>query len=229
MKTGFISKASIGLIFLIASAATVSQAQHLKTKEDHVGFTASFGSSVSTVTSRYAALNGMKLQLGGATAGLVWGKTAFEARLLAGYHFSAGNTPQTVDSYSAVTEVRVFPLNVLTNRALRVQPYLNAGVAASNQKYYGFYASDEPQFSNYSVSVAPYVGSIRNYSARVGGGLQWVLRSDENFVKVFAEVNYQARLIQTNTVDIAGTSYSNQMACEVGISVGLNRVRSIYK
>ena len=229
MKSGFISKACIGFIFLYTAVITVSQAQHLRTKEDYIGFTASFGSSASTLTSSYAALNGMKLQLGGASAGLVWGKASIEARLMAGYHFSTGNTPQTVDSYSAITEVRVYPLNLLMNRSLRVQPYVNAGVAASNQKYYGFYASDESQFSNYSVSVAPYVGSILNYSARVGGGLQWVLRNDENFVKLFAEVSYYAPLVQRTSVELKGTTYSNQLACEVGVSVGLNRVKSIFK
>lgn len=229
MKAGLITKACIGLVVSYVLATSVSQAQSLKTKEDYIGFSASFGARTSNLTSSYAALNGMTLNLSGAAAGLVWGKHSFETRFTAGYHFSGGNTQQTIDSYSAATDVRLFPLGMLLQRNVRIQPYVNAGVMASNQKFYGFYADEDGQFRNYSVSLAPYVGNIVNYSARFGAGLQWSLRNDSNFVKLFAEVNYSTPIAQSTSEALKNTAFSKQVTCDLGISVGLNRVKSILK
>lgn len=225
MKKRFILDASVGLIILFSTLNfTTSQAQIRNKKNDNLGFSVSFGSRSNKISSNLSAIDMMKLVEEGASVGMLWSNNLVETKITVGYYYSASRVPHTVDLINLETSLRFYPLNALSGRTHKLEPYLNTGISANNYKLYGFYAGAESQTPNYSVTLEPYLGNLAAYYGTIGAGFEINLLDQNNFVKLFSEVNYQGALLQKSSELFKNTRVSNQLSINVGVSFGLNRL-----
>jgi len=228
MKKRFLLNASTSLIVLFAMLRLTSgYAQVSNQVKDHLGFSVSFGTKSSKITSDHAAINNMKLMEEGGSAGVLWGNDLFETKLTVGYYYSSSNVAHTVDLINAESAIQFYPLSVISGRAHKVAPYISTGLSANNYKLYGYYTSNNESVTpNYSLSLAPYLGNVTNYYGSVGAGLEVNLLNQNDFVKLFTEVNYQGKLFQKSSESFKNTNISNQLSVNVGVSFGMNRFYS---
>ncbi len=214
---------------LIALFATLdfntSIAQTYNQKKDHIGFSVSFGAQSNKIESEHEAVNDMNLHEEGGSIGLLWGNNMIETKLTVGYYYSAARVPHTVDLVNLESAFQFYPLNAISGRTHKVEPYLTSGLAANNYKFHGFYAGQDATTPNYSVSIEPYLGNVTTYFASLGAGLQInLLKQHANFVKLFSEVNYQSALYQKSSELLKNTRVTNPVSIKVGVSFGLNRL-----
>jgi len=223
MKKNILLNTTTSLILLFVMLHfTTSDAQINNHVKDHVGFSVSFGSRSNKIISNHAAINGMKLLEEGGSAGVLWGNSVMETKLTVGYYYSASRVAHTVDLINIESAVKLYPLHLITGKTSRVEPYLSTGISANNYKFYGFYAGNETA-PNYSLSMEPYLGNLNSYIGSIGAGLEVNLLNEDNFIKVFTEVNYQSTLFQKSSDLFKHTQLSNQLVINLGVSFGINR------
>jgi hypothetical protein len=223
MKNRFILNAGVGLIILLSTLnITISQAQADDEKKDHLGFSVSFGTKTNRIVSNHSAINNMKLAEEGGSVGLLWGNDLLEAKVNVGFYYSSARVPHTVDLVNLESTLQFYPLFALTGKTHKVQPYLSTGLAVNNYKLYGYYAGTEGEV-NYSISIEPYLGNITTYFGSLGAGLEVNLIDQNDFVKLFTEINYYSPLQKTSSVLFNDSQVTRQLGINVGVSFGLNR------
>jgi len=223
MKKSIILQATTSLIILFAILNfTTSEAQISNSERNHIGVSVSFGAKSAKLSSDLTAIHAMNLMEEGGSAGLLWGNKVVETKLTVGFYYSASRVPHTVDLVNLESSFNFYPLSAISGRRHLVEPYFTAGLAANNYKFYGFYTGSEST-PNYSVSMEPYLGNVVSYFGSVGTGLEVNLLRENDFVKLFTEINYNSALLQKSSAPFANTSISNQISVSIGLSFGLNR------
>lgn len=234
MKTTAGLSALKGIIVLSSLLiASIAQAQLMRStnrdvaaaKKDHLGFTVSFGVRSSTLTSNYAAINGMQALEEGGSAGLVWGSRSFETKLNIGYYYSAASVKHTVDMIEMEAASHFYPLRAIKKTDSRINPYFSAGVTKNYYKLYGYYTQAENGQINYSVSREPYLGKLDVYNASVGAGIAINLMNNYDFVKLFAAAQYNKPFNTIASTDFRQTQTSAQWSFNLGVSFGTNRLK----
>lgn len=190
--------------------------------KSHAGISVSFGSRSNKVSSNHTAIDNMKLMEVGGSVGVLWGNNIVETKLALGYYYSASSVAHTVDLINLESAIQFYPLQAITGKTHKINPYVSTGLTANQYKFYGFYAGNEGVI-NYSVSIEPYLGNVTSYFGSVGAGLEVNLLDQDDFVKLFAEVNYHSALLQKSSDLFTNTRVSNQVSIQVGVSFGVNR------
>lgn len=222
MKKNILIQANAGLILLFAILTiNTSQAQINNAERHHIGVAVSFGNKATKISSDLAHIHQLNLLQEGGSVGLLWGNKAMETKLALGFYYSASRVDHTIDLINVESSVNFYPLSALTGRKHKLEPYFTSGLSANNYKFYGFYTAAEPGKPNYSVSEEPYLGSVATYYGSVGTGLEFNLLRQNDFVKIFTEVNYSSPLIQKSSDPFKNTHLSNQLCVSLGLSVGL--------
>ncbi len=222
MKKNIIIQASVGLILLFAILTiNTSKAQINNAERHHIGVSVSFGSKATKISSNIAHIHQLNLLQEGGAVGLLWGNKALETKLAVGFYYSASRVDHTIDLINLESSFNFYPLSALTGRKHKFEPYLTAGISANNYKFYGFYTASEAVKPNFSVSEEPYLGSVATYYGSIGTGLEFNLLRQNDFVKIFTEVNYSNPLIQKAADPFKNTHFSNQICVSLGVSVGL--------
>ena len=223
MKNRFLLNVISGLITLLFTLNfTMSQAQTNDVKKDHLGFSVSFSSRFNKITSNHAAIDNVKLVEEGASIGLVWGKDAVETKISIGYYYSASSVPHTIDLVNLESSLSFYPLKAFSKGIQKVQPYLTTGLSGNNYKLYGYYSGTESN-TNYSKSIEPYLGNVISYFGSIGAGVEVNLLNENDFVKLFSEVNYHSAWYQNSSELFSNTHISNQLSINFGVSFCLNR------
>ncbi|MFZ5971356.1 MAG: hypothetical protein ACOYXA_07165 [Bacteroidota bacterium] len=239
MKTN-ISHTSVKLvivvIFLLLSLLSQAQSlqqildkdpEFLNTKTDYLGLTVSFGARSSSITSNFEQINNLTMLQEGGSVGAVWGMGSFEVKATAGYYYPAAKMGHSINLIEAGLNTQVQPLQLITKKQTRVNPYVTVGVNRSEYKMHGFYAGHDQAAINYSVSSAPYLGSVKTYQATAGAGISVSLKDDFDFVKLFADAQYSHPFSTGSTADFVNTRTSAQWNFNLGIKFGMNHFAGI--
>lgn len=224
MKNSNIFRATAASLLIIAALAlSPAYAQVTNAERNHVGIAVAFGTKSAKIASNFSAINGMNLIEEGGSVGVLWGNKVMETKFSAGFYYSSSRVPHTVDLVNLESSVNFYPLSAIAGRKHLIEPYFTAGLAANNYKFYGFYSGTTEGPRNYSVSLEPYLGNVVNYYGSVGTGFEVNLVKQNNFVKLFSEINYNSALIQKSSALFANSRVSNQLSVSIGLSFGLNR------
>ncbi|NBW34468.1 MAG: hypothetical protein EBR30_05505 [Cytophagia bacterium] len=194
-------------------------------KKNHIGFTSSFGVRSSTLSSNYAAIDGMQVLEEGGSAGLLWGSRSFETKLAIGYYYSAARVKHTIDLVELEATSHFYPIRAFKKSSTRVNPYITTGINKNNYKLYGFYTQEKNTATNYSVSREPYIGKVDVYNASLGAGVAISLMNDYDFVKVFAATQYNKPFSTSSSADFHQTTISGQWSFNLGVSFGRNQFK----
>lgn len=225
------------LLIIISLVVIIAQAQEFEplrktekdveqVKRDHVGFMVSFGTRSSTLSSNYAAIDGMNVLEEGGSAGIIWGSRAFETEITLGYYYSAARVAHTTDLIEVRSSTRFYPLRAIKKGSSRVNPFLSAGVTKNYYKLYGYYTTEEITQINCSVSKEPYLGNLNVYNASVGAGVSVSLLNDYDFLKLFASTNYSRPFSTQSSTDFRQTTMSDLWSFNLGVSFGVNRFKN---
>jgi hypothetical protein len=208
------------LVLILMSICTSAQ-----TNISHIGFQVNFGTSIFNLDSDIPALNESRVSQSGGMLGVVAGNKAVKTRIgLLGYYASDGRVAGTVDLYKTNVSVNFYPLALFGKSALRVQPYFSGTVAYDRFRFYGYYLNNDAGKVNYSKSEAPYLGTIRQVNASLGGGIELRITERYDFVHFFSEVRFAHNLDNaTNSAQFNHTSVSNKMHVIAGLSFGVIR------
>lgn len=193
--------------------------------QTYKGFEASFGTRSISVSSDIQKINKTDLMETGGQVGLVYGNKIVRSRLtLLGYYASTGNTPGTTALYTSQAALSFYPLQMLTQKRIMVEPYLTAGASYDRFKFFGYYVNQEPGATNYSQAEAPYLGKIKQVNATAGLGLEVRLKDDFDFIHLFTEIKYAHNLsAKSGDAAFSQTSLLNQIHTTIGISFGASR------
>jgi hypothetical protein len=191
-----------------------------------LGLEASFGIKSFKLNSDIAAINNLHVIAEGGTAGLTVGSGALKAKIRQGYYYSASNVGKTIDQVRSAAMINFYPMQLLSDSDLSLQPYMTFGVERNILKMYGFYGPDEQANTNmnYSISEAPYLGKIITVQASVGAGLEFSIKKDGHFVSIFSEVKYGKNVAPLNSTELfKNTTSGNQLTLNVGVGFGYHK------
>ncbi len=194
-------------------------------KKGHLGFTGSFGVRSSTLSSNYAAIDGMQILEEGGSAGLIWGSRAFETKLAIGYYYSASRVKHTIDLVEFEATSHFYPIRAFKKEYKRINPYISTGINKNQYKLYGFYTHEQNNTTNYSVSREPFLGKMNVYNASLGAGVAISLMNDYDFVKVFVATQYNKPFSTSASTDFRQTKTSGQWSFNLGVSFGTNQLK----
>lgn len=207
------------LLIVVFLGVQVVRAQTYK------GFEASFGARSLAVSSDIVKINHTKLMETGGKVGMVYGNNIVKSRLiLLGYYASGAKTPGTTSLYTTQAALNFYPMQMFTQKKFFIEPYVTAGAAYDQFKFFGYYVNQEPGVTNYSQAEAPYLGKIKQLNATASLGLEVKLKDDLDFIHLFTEIGYARNLSEkSDHATFAGTSLSNQLHASIGISFGAVR------
>lgn len=186
------------------------------------GFSVGFGSHIATINSDIEKIDQQQLLQMGGSIGFLYGNNKVSSHVNAGYYSSTQHCPGTLDRYTLGAKVKVFPLSWLSNRSHVINPYLTTGVSYDNLRFHGYYINREPGAINWSQAEAPYLGSIRNMNAGVGGGFSFAILQQCDFIRLYSEAWYGTS-VSARSSDQAfnNTTLKNQMQINVGLTFGI--------
>jgi hypothetical protein len=212
-------------ILLLQSLMTNAQPGKRDQQKTYKGFLASFGTSSQMLSSTIAKIDKTNLLQTGGQLGLVVGNSVVRSKVgLLGYYTSAGNTAGTTDLYESNVSLNFFPLALISEKIMLVEPYLTGGLDYDQYKFYGYYLNQEPGNTNYSQAEAPYLGKIKQVNATVGLGIEVKLKDRYDFVHLFSEFRYgHALSTKTKNSAFSETTLNNQSQLVIGISFGAHR------
>lgn len=188
------------------------------------GFNVGFGAQRSTISSDIEQINDKQLLQMGGSVGFLYGNHKITSHFAAGYYSSTQSCPGTLDRYTLSARVKVFPLSWLSNKSRVVNPYLVTGASYDNLRFYGYYINREPGVTNWSQVEAPYLGSINQVNAGVGGGFSFAILEQFDFIRLYSEVWYGKNLSSRNSDQaFNNTTLKNQMQINLGLTFGAVR------
>lgn len=210
------------LFIILILKSVCSEAQ---SRISHIGFQASFGTSIFNLNSDIAELNAKKVTQSGGLLGIVAGNDAIKARVgLLGYYTSDNKIAGTIDLYKSNASVNIYPLALFGKKTFRVQPYFTGAIAYDRYKFHGYYLNTDAGKINYSKSEAPYLGTVKQVNSSVGGGIELKIFENSDFVHFFSEVRFARNLDNTSSNKrFDYTLVSNKMQVLAGLCFGLIR------
>ena len=211
------------LFFIVVMVVLLFQSV-LTSAQTYKGFTAAFGAATYNVMSDVVALKDVQTSHVGGKVGFVYGSEKIRTTLFGAYHSSTSGTPGTIDRYAVGANFNVYPLSWIRPDLSRLRPYISAGVSLQNFRFHGYYINREPGVTNYSQAEAPYLGSVQHVYALLGGGLEFSLLEDYDFINLFSDVYFGKSLSRGSSHNtFANTSMQNHLQINVGIAFGLHR------
>ncbi|MEO7991294.1 MAG: hypothetical protein ABI663_17215 [Chryseolinea sp.] len=227
MRTMILPQIVKGILVIMLSAflfikKSEAQTIYSENQRDHLGLVASFGTRYNTISSNYASIDKMRLQEEGGSAGVVWGRRAFETKLMIGFYYSGSKVPHTTDLIEIETSANFYPLSLFTKKNRVIDPYFVGGVSKNYYRMYGYYAKHEPGPSNHSVGIEPYLGSMDVYMLSIGSGVAFNLGSKFQFIRLFTGARYSKPFASIKSTTFNDTHFSNQITFNVGVSFGMN-------
>ncbi len=229
MKTKTLFQIAKGVLIVMLSAFLFFKKSEAQTRysnqRDHLGFTASFGIRSSKLSSNYTAIDKMALLEEGGSVGLIWGSKALETKLNFGLYYSSSKVPHTTDLIEIEANADFYPMTLITKRIHLVEPYFIGGISKNYYKLHGYYIGEQPGGVNRSVDIEPYLGSLGIYLFSVGSGVAVNLGDKYQFIKLFADAKYSRPFASKKSAVFTETNMSNQIAFNVGIAFGMNRLK----
>lgn len=219
-----ITKSILALVIVFNALLVQAQENFKKIKRDYFGFTASFATKSSSLSSNYAAIDKMDVLQQGGALGVLWGSRGFQTKLSGGYYPSTDHVAHTTDLVQLEINTNLYPIYMIQKKSSIIEPYFTFGISKSYYKLYGFYTNEQSNLNNnYSVSIEPYLGNLNLYNAVIGAGLEINLLDDYEFCKLFVDARYSSPVSKKSSYDFTQTSASSQVSISVGISFGTNR------
>lgn len=211
------------LLFIVVMVVMLFQSV-LTNAQTYRGFTVAFGSSTYNVNTDVSALQQLQTTQLGGDVGFIFGSENIRTSLFGGYHSSTASTPGTIDRYSMGASMNLYPLSWIMTQPARLRPFISGGLSYQSFRFHGYYINREPGITNYSHAEAPYLGSIQHVYALVGGGLEFSLLEEYDFIHIYSNVHYGKSLSLTSSDNaFAGTSLQNKVQINVGVAFGLHR------
>jgi len=210
-----------GVLFVVMSLTSMeSMAQSRPTF--YRGVAVSFGTRSEHIQSNIEKINNLNVNLAGGQLGVIVGGEALRLRAgLLGYYTSTGNTPGSMDLYTSEVALHFYPLQLVANVDLPLQPYITGSLGYNQYKFYGHYTSDDNEQVNYSAMEAPYIGRMTGVNANYGIGLQVSLKDRFDFVHLFSEVRFSNTLSSEVThAALKGTSLREMSVISIGMTFG---------
>jgi hypothetical protein len=212
----------VAILVIILQSAT---AQGLKqfVRDYQFGFEASFGIKTFNMTSNIAQINGLSIIEEGGNIGVGIGSGALRIKLKQGYYYSSSAVAHTVDEVRSSAVANIYLMQLFSKNNSRLQPYITGTMERNIFKMYGTYGENK-QPRNYSVSEAPYLGSISSVVASFGAGLEYKITTPGHFVSLFAEGRCGKTINVTSTSEMfSNTAISNQVVANIGVVFGYSR------
>lgn len=229
MKTKILFQIAKGVLVVLLSSFLFFKKSEAQTRysnqRDHIGFNASFGIRSSKISSNYTAIDKMALIEEGGSLGLLWGSKALETKLNIGFYYSSSKVPHTTDLIEIETSANFYPLTLITKRMHVVEPYLIGGISKNYYKLHGYYIGEQSGVINRSVDIEPFLGSLDIYLFSIGSGVAVNLGDKYQFIKLFADAKYSSPFASKKSSVFAETNMSDQLAVNVGVAFGMNRLR----
>lgn len=221
-------KLSVILIVILVcdlkSCSVMAQGFKNFARDYQLGFEGAFGVKNFTISSNIAQINGLNVTEEGGTVGVTLGAKALRVKLRQGYFYSSSTVAQTIDEVRSAFVTNLYPLQLVTKKNMRLQPYFMGGIERNIFKMYGTYGAENSKPVNYSLSEAPYLGKISNMVASVGAGLEYGMKTPGHFVNFFAEARYGKSLRTLSASSLfKQTSTSDQLMISVGVGFGYYR------
>jgi hypothetical protein len=218
---------SVSLIASISSTV-LAQSNFGNNHATYLGLDYSFGVRSFKLNTDLSKINGMKVVEEGATLGMLFGNKIVQGKLRQGFFYSAASVKYTTNLSTTEAEININPLQMIHVRFRTVEPYLMVGVERNAIKLHGSYVGKEyagaPAYGNSSTEEQPYLGQIVVMRANVGMGLQYRIRCERSFVRIFTEARYGTGLVYSTKADwFKNTKTSNITAVSVGVSFGYLR------
>jgi hypothetical protein len=212
-------------LFVALTVSTLnSNAQSFENRKVYYrGIEGGFGAHTFQMNSDISAIDKSSATLAGGKLGVVFGNNIVRTKIGFGYYASTAGIAGSVDLYRNTASVNFYPLNALTKKQSRVEPYITAGVAYNNIKMYGYYMSNDNGKLNYSTFQAPYLGSIKQVNGTIGTGLEIKIMEKHDFVHFITEVVWGGNIFHSHTETFHNSSVNKQMTVNVGLSFGVRR------
>ncbi|HEY4654286.1 MAG TPA: hypothetical protein VIH22_07215 [Cyclobacteriaceae bacterium] len=184
------------------------------------GASVSFLMRAFTLKSNIAALDGLIVVQEGGQAGFFFGNRELRGRFgLLGFLYSSMRVPRTINVFECEGALNYYPLNA-TGKRYTVEPYLVGGLVFDNIRFRGHYLTNGEGRRNTSIPE-PYLGAIRKLDATLGAGIEIGLVNAWQFVHLFSEMKYGAKLFQTASNRVfENTTVSDQLLVSVGFRFG---------
>jgi hypothetical protein len=220
-QTTLIFYVTLFLALTVSIATSNAQSFNKNKKVYYKGIDGGFGIHTFQMNSDISAIDKSTVSLAGGKLGVVLGNTIVRTKIAFGYYASTTGIAGSVDLYRNTASVNFYPLNALTKKNSRVEPYFTAGVAYNNIKMYGHYLGNDNGKQNYSVSQAPYLGSIKQVNGTIGAGIEVKLMEKNDFVHLTSEVVWGGNIFHNQNETFQNSSVNKQMTFNVGISFGV--------
>lgn len=218
-------KVAIILVVIVVTVMNSANAQSFKrfARESQLGFEGSFGIKTFSISSDIAKINGLKVTEEGGSVGVGIGAGPLRLKLRQGYYYSSSAVAHTVDEIRTSLGANIYPVKFFGESRSMLQPYLTTTLERNVFKMHGTYGENNaPQ--NYSITEAPYLGSINSVVASVGAGLEYKISNPGHFISFFAEGRYgkTMEVASTNRM-FNNTSIPDQVVMNIGIAFGYSR------
>ncbi len=163
------------------------KAQALHQKEGfYKGFESSFGSRSYNINSSIGNLDQLTVGQEGGRVGIILGNRVVQANVqLLGYFFSTSSMAGSIDLYENGVSVNFYPMALLFNKEVRVEPYFTGGLTYERIKFRGYYLSNDNGPINYSTCEEPFLGAINQVNAYLGVGVDFKIIDQYDFVHLF--------------------------------------------
>ncbi|HTE31520.1 MAG TPA: hypothetical protein VK666_14160 [Chryseolinea sp.] len=222
-ERGITATAIILIILAMGVYSCSVHAQSLKTVK-YMGLEGSFGIRSFKINSNVVQLNGMGVMQEGGSLGMIFGNDLLRAKIrAAGFYYSASGVPRTIDLFESEAILNFYPLQYIRQKQNALDIYLLGGLSMDNIKFYGQYLVADQMRINYSTSSEPYLGKISQINASAGIGLEYQLPMEFDFVHLFMEAKYAARISGNNSAHFKETAVKNFAAVSLGVSFGVCR------
>lgn len=211
------------IVFGLQSSLVQAQSYRHTGKVTFRGFEGSFGARTFSISSNIDEINNLSVLQEGGQLGFIFGNETFRTKIgVAGFYFSANSVSRTVDLFESDVAIHFYPLSLSKTTQSRVQPYVSAGGVYDKVKFFGYYLQEDGGRVNYSNSKEPFLGSIHQFRASVGTGIEVnLIEKADDFVQLFAEAKYGFKVSsKTSYVDFDETSISNQLMINIGVRFG---------
>jgi len=170
-------------------------------------------------------LDGLKVSYIGSTVGGVLANDIGKLKANGGLFYSEPTVPYSMTMLQGAVSASVYVLRLKEVKFRTFEPYVLAGLAYQQTKYYGTYLFTPEQTASYNFSTteAPLMGRTGFTQMNVGGGVEYQLESCQNlFIHLFAECRYGIPVSgQASNASFAGTKALNPMTFSVGINFGI--------
>jgi hypothetical protein len=230
MKTNnFLSTRFIKAMIIVAALLVIvlqsAKAQGLKqfAREYQLGFEGSFGIKAFGISSNISRINNLNVIEEGGSFGVGIGSGPLRVKVRQGYYYSSAVVTQTVDEVRSSAAANVYIMQLFSKNDSGLQPYFTGTLERNVFKMYGTYGENN-QPGNYSVSEAPFLGSINSIVASVGAGIEYKVTKPGHFVSLFAEGRCGKTMSVTSATEMfSNTSVSNQVVANIGVAFGYSR------